>query len=79
MCAVEAATSIMRTRNEPDANSEVAQVRPQVLAAPPKTYVVVAVAKVGVVRADVHVVPPFQESCTHIIGVFAVLLTFAFS
>ena len=49
------------------------QLRPHVSVVPPRIYVVRLVVSVGVVLAVVQEEPPFQDSCTHIAGVFAVL------
>ena len=65
---VDAATSITRTRKEVFERFDKVQLRPHVFAAPPRTYVLVAVPSVVVVKAEVQETPPFQESCTHILG-----------
>ena len=53
------------------------QVLPHVFAVPPKVYVALVVLRVAVLWVVVQVVPPSQESCTHIFGELVVLLTLA--
>jgi len=55
------------------------QVRPQVSVALPRVKALTEVPKVGVLLALVHVLPPFQESWTQILGEPDVLSTLASS
>ena len=59
---------ITRTRNAALAKFAGLHVRPHVSVALPSVKVVMLVPSVALVFAVVHVVPPSQESCTHILG-----------
>jgi hypothetical protein len=70
---VELATLITRTRKFAFPRSVGLQVRPHVSAEPPSVNVARLVPSVPVAFAAVQVVPPSQDSCTHILGVPDVL------
>jgi hypothetical protein len=70
---VELATLMTRTRKFAFPKSAGLHERPHVSAAPPSVNVARLVPRVPVVFAAVQVVPPSQDSCTHILGVPAVL------
>jgi len=65
---VEPATLITRRRKLALARFAALHVRPHVSVAPPRVAVARLVPSVGVAFAAVQVVPPSQESCTHIRG-----------
>src|ERR1044071_4637864 len=77
--AAEAATSITRIRKFVFEKSLIPQVRPHVSVGVPRIYVALVVVNVVVDLAVVHVVPPFQEISTQILGALVALLTFALS
>jgi len=77
--AEEPATSITRMRKFVFVKLLRLHVRPQVSVGVPRIYVALVVVNVGVDLAVVHVVPPFQEIWTQILGALVVLLTFALS
>jgi hypothetical protein len=70
---VELATLMTRTRKFALPKSAGLHERPQVSAAPPSVNVARLVPSVPVAFAAVQVVPPSQDSCTHILGVPEVL------
>lgn len=70
---VELDTSITRTRKFASAKFPELQVRPQLSEALPRINVFMVVPRVVVDLAVVQVVPPSQESCTHITGELDVL------
>ena len=59
---------MMRRRKLVLEKSPSAQLRPHVLLTPPSVVVPVVVVSVAVLWAAVQVVPPSQDSCTHILG-----------
>jgi len=62
-----------RTRKFASAKFVELHVRPQVSVGLPRINVLRLVPSVAVDFAKVHVAPPSQESCTHILGALAVL------
>lgn len=72
---VELDTLITRTRKFASAKLAGLQVRPQVSVVLPRVKVFMPVPRVPVAFAAVHVVPPSQDSCTHILGELEVLST----
>ena len=70
---VELDTLITRTRKFASAKLAGPHVRPQVSVVLPRVKVFMLVPRVPVTFATVHVVPPSQDICTHILGELDVL------
>ena len=72
---VELETLITRTRRFALEKSAGPHVRPHVSVVLPRVNVAILVLRVPVAFAAVHVVPPSQDNCTHILGELDVLST----